>query len=113
MYVSENLKKIIKDKNISYGELSKITGIPKTTIQRYAVGTTKKIPIDAIQKLELALNDKISSTLDDLDSETLNIIHSLKSNSKLKSLFTILSQATDNDITRIMEETKKLQIHNR
>lgn len=58
MSTSEKLKIAIEKENISYGELSKITGIPKTTIQRYAVGTTKKIPIEAIQKLEIALGLK-------------------------------------------------------
>lgn len=39
----------------SYGELSKITGIPKSAIQRYATGETEKIPMDRLKLMAQAL----------------------------------------------------------
>lgn len=45
----------MKSKNISYSQLSKLTGITKSSLQRYATGTTLKVPVDAIAKIETAL----------------------------------------------------------
>ena len=51
----ERLKNAIEESHLSYVDLEKATGIAKSSIQRYASGTTKKIPIDAIQKIADAL----------------------------------------------------------
>ena len=53
--ISERLLSVILEKDYSYGELSKITGIPKSAIQRYATGETGKIPIDRLEALAAAL----------------------------------------------------------
>lgn len=55
MDVSEKLSRIIKQKEISYRELSNMTGIAKSAIQRYASGETAKIPIDRLKPLAQAL----------------------------------------------------------
>lgn len=44
--ISKRLLQLIEDNDISYGELSKKTNIPKSALQRYATGETEKIPID-------------------------------------------------------------------
>ncbi|MDL2235421.1 XRE family transcriptional regulator [Christensenellaceae bacterium OttesenSCG-928-L17] len=44
----ERIKLAIDDARLSYGELSKLTGIPKSALQRYATGETKKIPIERL-----------------------------------------------------------------
>ena len=49
--ISERLYAAISEKGYSYGELSKLTGIPKSAIQRYATGETEKIPIDRLEAL--------------------------------------------------------------
>lgn len=49
------LQQAMREQGISYAELAKRTGIPKSTLQRYAVGATKKIPLDAVAKIEKAL----------------------------------------------------------
>lgn len=51
---SKRILAAITDSHISYGELSKITGIPKSALQRYATGETEKIPIDRIEKIAKA-----------------------------------------------------------
>jgi len=57
--VEERAKRIneaIEKSGYSYPELSKITGISKSSLQRYATGETKKIPIDCIEKIAQATN---------------------------------------------------------
>ena len=53
--ISARILKIILKKDISYGELSELTGIPKSALQRYATGQTEKIPIDRLQAIAKAL----------------------------------------------------------
>ena len=48
---SERIKNLIEGSNLSYQELEKLTGIKKSSLQRYANGITKKIPLDAIETL--------------------------------------------------------------
>ena len=54
--IISRLKKSIENSRFSYVELERITGIPKSTIQRYANGKTKKITVDAIQSFATAVN---------------------------------------------------------
>lgn len=54
--VSERIKKAIEKCGYSYGEISKRTGIPKASIQRYAVGKIAKIPFEMIQKIAQVTN---------------------------------------------------------
>ena len=53
---SDRINEAIEKSGYSYAELSKITGISKSTLQRYATGETKKIPIDNIEKIARATN---------------------------------------------------------
>ena len=54
--ISMRILKTINEKGISYGELSKMTGLPKSALQRYAIGETETIPIDRLEKIADALN---------------------------------------------------------
>lgn len=54
--ISKRLLELIESKGLSYGELAKITKIPKSALQRYATGVTIKIPLDRINLLASALN---------------------------------------------------------
>lgn len=56
--ISSLLKKIREKKNISLAELSEKTGVSKSALQRYEVGSTKKIPAEALSKIENALGLK-------------------------------------------------------
>lgn len=53
---SKRILKAIEDSGLSYGELSKITNIPKSALQRYATGETEKVPIDRIEAIANATN---------------------------------------------------------
>lgn len=53
---SERIKALIDKSGLSYVELEKLTGIKKSSLQRYASGVTTKIPLDVIEKLSSAFN---------------------------------------------------------
>ena len=53
--MSRRILELIELKEISYRELSDITGIPKSALQRYATGTTPKIPFERITLIAKAL----------------------------------------------------------
>jgi transcriptional regulator with XRE-family HTH domain len=53
---SERIKALIDKSGLSYIELEKLTGIKKSSLQRYASGVTTKIPLDVIEKLSIAFN---------------------------------------------------------
>jgi transcriptional regulator with XRE-family HTH domain len=53
---SARIKALIEQSQKSYVELEKITGIKKSSLQRYASGATTKIPLDVIEKLSKAFN---------------------------------------------------------
>lgn len=56
MVFSDRLLDAMRSKKISYRELSEMTGIPKSAIQRYTSGETDKIPIDRVILMAQALN---------------------------------------------------------
>lgn len=53
---SERIKALVDGSELSYQELEKLTGIKKSSLQRYASGVTTKIPLDVIEKLSVAFN---------------------------------------------------------
>lgn len=53
---SERIKALVDNSGLSYQELEKLTGIKKSSLQRYASGATTKIPLDVIEKLSVAFN---------------------------------------------------------
>lgn len=53
---SERIKALVEGSDLSYQELEKLTGIKKSSLQRYASGATTKIPLDVIEKLSIAFN---------------------------------------------------------
>ena len=53
---SERIRSLIEQSGQSYVELEKITGVKKSSLQRYASGETTKIPLDVIEKLSVAFN---------------------------------------------------------
>lgn len=53
---ADRIKSLIEESGKSYQELERITGIKKSSLQRYATGVTTKIPLDAIEKLAKFFN---------------------------------------------------------
>lgn len=54
--VSERLMAAITKSELSYVDLEKLSGVPKSAINRYASGATDKIPIDRLALIAKALN---------------------------------------------------------
>lgn len=50
------IHKLITESGKTYQELEKLTGIKKSSLQRYASGVTGKIPLTAIEKLAKAFS---------------------------------------------------------
>ena len=53
---ADRIKSLIEESGKSYQELERLTGVKKSSLQRYASGTTTKIPLDVIAKLSIAFN---------------------------------------------------------
>lgn len=53
---SERIKALVEGSELSYQDLEKLTGIKKSSLQRYASGVTTKIPLDVIEKLAKTFN---------------------------------------------------------
>ena len=56
---AQRINEVIKASGLSYAELEKMTGFSKSSIQRYATGETKKIPVDFIEKLASITNTDV------------------------------------------------------
>ena len=48
---TQRIRALIESSGKSYVELEKLTGVKKSSLQRYATGTTAKIPLEVIEKL--------------------------------------------------------------
>ena len=53
--MAAKILKTMNERGISYGELSAMTGIPKSALQRYATGATEKIPLSRVERIAKAL----------------------------------------------------------
>lgn len=49
---AKRIKELVEQSGKTYQELANITGVTKSSLQRYASGVTTKIPLDVIDKLE-------------------------------------------------------------
>lgn len=54
--IAERISKLMVEQGLSYGELSKITGIPKSALHRYATGETVKVPLVRLEEIACALD---------------------------------------------------------
>lgn len=112
---SDRLLKVILDSRLTYKELEKRTGIAKSSIQRYATGSTKKIPIDAVKSIADATNSSASwimnweddvTYLDDIDAD--EIIGRINDRAKEKGLdIDEVLSACNIEINSFVEFSKK------
>lgn len=49
---AKRIKQLVEESGKTYQELEKITGVARSSLQRYATGVTTKIPLDVIDVLE-------------------------------------------------------------
>lgn len=71
--IVKRLKESILNSGYSYAELEKLTGISRSSLQRYANGVTAKIPIDAIQTIAKAVGVEAEYIMGWTDSELTHI----------------------------------------
>jgi len=108
--ISQRLQEVLTEKNISYNELEKMTGIPKSALQRYAAGTTKKIPTDRIRVIALKLHVNLLYLLgltDDpnelpvfnvsVNTDKVSIVNNAKSD-KIQKLLNYFCQLSDDEM---------------
>lgn len=68
--ILKKLSEAISKSGLSFGEISKRTGIPKSSVHRYASGQTKKIPIDAVRLIAEATGVSTSYVMGWEEKET-------------------------------------------
>jgi transcriptional regulator with XRE-family HTH domain len=61
--LSNRILNLILSKELSYAELSQLTGVPKSALQRYATGETEKIPADRLELIAKALGTTAAALL--------------------------------------------------
>lgn len=54
--IADRIQKLMTEQELSYGELSKMTGIPKSALFRYATGETVKVPLVRLEEIACALD---------------------------------------------------------
>ena len=54
--IAARIVEAMEKRDLSYGELASLTDIPKSTLQRYATGDTRKIPLDRIEAIARETN---------------------------------------------------------
>lgn len=78
---AKRLSEAITASGYSYPELEKMTGVSKSSIQRYATGETKKIPIDFLERLAEVLHIDIRYLMcwdDEKSTDTLTVLSTEK-----------------------------------
>lgn len=56
----ERVGRCFEESNLTYVEFEKKTGIPKSSLQRYVSGETKKIPVEALEKMAVLFGVSIT-----------------------------------------------------
>lgn len=67
--LSNRILNLILSRELSYAELSQLTGIPKSALQRYATGETEKIPADRLELIARALQTTTAALLGQEDAK--------------------------------------------
>ena len=115
--ISRRLYNSIKAKGYSYGELAKLTGIPKSAVQRYATGQTPKIPLNRLQALADALDvssqflmgwEEEKPLVND-DEELTEILERARDDPHIRMLFSVMKGATPEDIEKTIKIIQALR----
>lgn len=113
--IMERLALAFKRSGMSYAEFEKATGISKATLQRYVTGKTEKIPMDALEKMAIALDVRASYLMGWEDNPTRvppsssaegarirEISESLQHNPKLGLLFDRSRKMSERDLDAVL-----------
>ena len=117
--INERLHWSIVLSGYSYGDLAKITGIPKSAIQRYATGETEKIPLDRLEKLADALHvsaqhlmgweEEEKEPLVNEDEELTALLTRARDDPNIRMLFSVTKDAKPEDIEKAIKIIQMLK----
>ena len=110
---AQELASVIKNSNLSYRKLEKMTGLSKTTIKRYADCEIKKVSIDAIRKIcEATHTDLKTLSINCGNGKKLNIYSLMLSNLSSKNAIQLvksLEQLNDKQAEQVISYISFLQ----
>lgn len=114
--ISDRLRRLVEESGLSYSEISKQTGIPKSALHNYLHGKTGKIPIDRLKALARVLGvtpEYILGWVDDEEEELTDVMklrQELRTRPELAALFAVSKNCTTEQIesvTRMIESWAK------
>lgn len=105
---SERICEAIQKSGYSYGELSNLTGIPKSALQRYATGETTKVPIDRIQLISKYTNVSFTYLMGLEDCFSENILTKSKELEELETLYLSLNEVGKQKVLDIIKDYSKI-----
>jgi transcriptional regulator with XRE-family HTH domain len=92
----------ILNSGYSYAELSKLTGISKSSLQRYATGETKKISLDCVEAIAAATG-RDARYLMGWEDETKKSAPTEPGRSKEKEIEKMLRDLSDSELDKVAE----------
>ena len=107
----------IKEHQYSYYELSKMTNIPKSALQRYATGETEKIPLDRLMAIAKALNvspaylmgweEAKAQKMEEKNNTITDVVFKMRSNKVFASAVAALLEMSDEQLTALLTFIEK------
>jgi transcriptional regulator with XRE-family HTH domain len=99
--LGENIKQFRKVRNLTQSELSKETGIPRSTIQKYESGSIQHVSLNAVETISSALdvqpNDLVGWHSNDPQVEELIAIYQRLNETDRLIVLQLLGRLTRND----------------
>lgn len=109
--ISERILSLMAELEMSYGELSKRTGITKAMLQRYATGEVGKIPLDRLEIIAKALGTTPEYLFGWDTKENVNDkdrLEAMHQNPKLGLLFDRQRNMSDKDIEMMLALSERI-----
>ena len=104
MTIPERLSMLIRDSGYTYERLEELTGIPKSNLQRYASGNTKKIPIDAVERVAPFLDSSAAYILGwTQEKPDASYIADTELNDRAEALFNACKHFTEDDWGKLLD----------
>lgn len=117
--IAERIAKSMEEQDISYGELAKLTGIPKSAVYRYVKGQTGKMPLPRLELIAKALHvepryllgwEEPEPAKQDDDAELLEYLEYLRTRPEVRVLMSTVRGATKEEVeenVRFIEALRK------
>lgn len=98
--ISDRIRNAMERANLSYGELSALTGISKSSLYRYASGFTPKVPFNRLEIIAEALNVAPSYLIGWNETKALDSFESVKA-----ALMRVIDERTGGRPLTVQERT--------